>query len=75
MSSSRDSSVQEADTLAEAAVTTAIKPSDRQLEAWHERQEALAEWRKKDTPANRERLELARNAMDLLLRDDGMDCE
>lgn len=56
-------------------MTTAIKPSDRQLEAWHERQDALAEWRKKDSPANRERLEVARNAMDLLLRDDANDCE
>jgi len=54
------------------AVTSA---SARQLNAWHERQAALAAVRERDDAANRERLEVARNNMELLLRDDGLDCE
>lgn len=54
---------------------SAVKPSDRQLNAWHERQAALAAVRERDDAANRERLEVARNNMELLLRDDACDCE
>jgi len=56
-------------------MTSTLKPSDRQLNAWHERQAALAAVRERDDAANRERLEVARNNMELLLRDDGLDCE
>lgn len=56
-------------------VRDVVSATERQLNAWHERQAALAAVRERDDAANRERLEVARNNMELLLRDDGCDCE